>query len=84
MKLPTWLNQRDAAEHLGLSERTLGRLRKNGVLVAGVCWRRKVPSNANSHVLYDVEAVNYALSAAARAALIEQDQLGVRELEQVR
>jgi hypothetical protein len=84
MEPTTWLNQRDAADWLGLSQRTLSRLRQSGVLVAGECWRRKIPANPNSHVLYDVGAVEYALSAAAKAALIEQDQLGTRELEQVR
>lgn len=84
VKLSSWLTQRAAADHLGLSERTLIRLRQSGVLEAGICWRRKIPANPNSHVVYDVAAVDYALSAAARAALIEQDQLGTRELEQVR
>ena len=79
-----WLPQRLAADHFGLSPRTLHRLRQSGVLEAGTCWRRKIPSNPNSHVLYNVAAVDFALSADARAALIEQDQLGTRELEQVR
>jgi len=79
-----WLPQRLAADHFGLSQRTLHRLRQSGVLEAGTCWRRKIPSNPNSHVLYNVAAVDFALSADARAALIEQDQLGTRELEQVR
>jgi len=79
-----WLPQRSAADRLCLSERTLIRLRKSGVLTPGTCWRRKVPSNPNSHVVYDLSACEFALAAATHAALIEQDQLGTRELEQVR
>ncbi len=80
----SWLPHRVAADKLCISQRTLIRLRQGGVLIPGTCWRRKVPANPNSHVVYDVVACEFALAAATKAALIEHDQLGSRELEQVR
>ena len=77
------VTQREAAECLCLSERTLIRLRTNGLLAAGTCWYRKIPTNTNSHVVYDVMACRDALSAATRAAYLEQDQLGHRAMEVV-
>jgi hypothetical protein len=52
MTTTKWVTQREAADHLCLSERTLIRLRREGLLAAGECWHRKIPTNANSHVLY--------------------------------
>lgn len=51
---PKWLSQKQAAQVLNVSERTLARLRQTG-MEPGTCWRRKVPNNPNSHVLYNIE-----------------------------
>lgn len=68
-------------EALCLSPRSLLRLRADGIFEAGKCWIRKVPTNPNSDVLYDLSACQHALSAATIAAQIEQDRLGQREVE---
>lgn len=78
-----WATQREAAAALNMSERTLQRLRNGGLLPAGKCWVRKIPSNLNSHVIYDLEACEYQLSAATISAHLEQDALGHKTLEAV-
>ena len=72
---PKWVPQRDAAFALSTSERTLARMRADGVLPVGHCWRRKIPNNRNSHCLYDIEACIDVLNGQARAAELEQDLL---------
>ena len=63
-----WADARSAGQLLGVSEKTLGRWRKAGLLKAGVHWRRKFPSS-NSPVLYHLECCNSAMNeAAARSA----------------
>ncbi len=63
-----WGDARSAGQLLGVSEKTLGRWRKAGLLKAGVHWRRKFPSS-NSPVLYHLERCNSAMNeAAARSA----------------
>jgi hypothetical protein len=63
-----WADARSAGQLLGVSEKTLGRWRKAGLLEAGVHWRRKFPSR-NSPVLYHLERCNSAMNeAAARSA----------------
>ena len=82
MTIQKWVTQREAADYLRLSERTLIRLRRTQALTAGTCWRRKIPTNANSHVIYDLAACEEALSAATyNAAYLEQDTLGSRLME---
>ena len=76
-----WVTQREAADYFRLSERSLIRLRRDGTLLPGRCWVRKVPANLNSHIIYDIEACEYALSAATAAAALEQDCLGDLDLE---
>jgi hypothetical protein len=45
-------------------------------------WGRKIPTNANSHVIYDLAACEEALSTATcNAAYLEQDALGSRLME---
>ena len=78
-----WVTRREAAVALRISERSLLRLRSGGLLPVGKCWVRKVPRNHNSHVLYDLAACEYHLSAATIAAKLEQDCLGHRALEAV-
>ena len=78
-----WVTQSEAADHLRLSQRTLIRLRQDGLLTAGECWHRKIPTNANSHVLYHLAACEDALCVATRAAYLEQVQLGHRTMEVV-
>jgi hypothetical protein len=67
-----WADARSAGQNLGVSEKTLGRWRKTGLLQSGVHWRRKFPST-NSPVLYHLERCNTAMNeATARsAALLE-------------
>lgn len=69
-----WAEARFASHLLGVSEKTLGRWRKAGLLQAGVHWRRKFPSS-NSPVLYHLQRCNDAMNeATARsAALLETD-----------
>jgi len=78
-----WATQREAAAALKMSERSLQRLRNDGHLPAGKCWIRKIPANLNSHVIYDLAACEYHLSAATIAAQMEQDGLGHCALEAV-
>ena len=72
---PKWVPQRDAAFALSTSERTLARMRSDGLLPVGYCWRRKIPNNRNSHCLYDIEACIDVLNGQSRAAELEQDLL---------
>ena len=51
-----WTNQKDTSKYFNISERTLLTLRSNGFLTEGKCWVRKIPTNPNSHVLYDIFA----------------------------
>jgi hypothetical protein len=63
-----WMDARSAGSVLGVSEKTLSRWRKAGLLKAGIHWRRKFPS-PNSPVLYQLELCCQAMSeAAARCA----------------
>lgn len=81
MEPSKWVTQRDAAFHFCLSERSMIRLRKCGVLAPGRCWVRKILRNTNSHVIYDLAACESALSEATIAASIEQDILGKHGLD---
>ena len=82
MTIQKWVTQREAADYLRLSERTLIRLRRTQALTAGTCWRRKIPTNTNSHVIYALRACEEALSAATyNATYLEQDTLGSRLME---
>jgi len=51
-----WTNQKDTAKYFNISERTLLNLRSKGFLTEGKCWMRKIPTNPNSHLLYDINA----------------------------
>jgi len=62
--LTHWVSSRVAADHLGVSERTLHRWRVCQLLKPGAHWRRKFPA-ANSPLLYDLEAVEAAMREAA-------------------
>ena len=75
MDQPKWVTQREASFALSTSERTLARMRSDGLLPVGLCWRRKVPTNKNSHCLYNLEACIDELSGQAKAAQIESDRL---------
>jgi hypothetical protein len=59
----TWIPQRAAAVHLGISERTLQRWRSAGLLIVGVHYRRKFPSS-NSPLLYQLERCEIAMNEA--------------------
>ena len=58
-----WAVQRDAADRLGISERTLHRWRSAGLLKPGEHWRRKFP-NPNSPLLYHLERCEQTMSDA--------------------
>ena len=57
----TWLTTQEAADHFRVSPRTLQRLRAQGLLKAGLHFRRKFPTS-NSPFLYNRETVEQTLS----------------------
>ena len=59
-----WKVSRDAAFYLNVSERQLFRLRKAGILVAGIHFIRKFPT-ANSSLLYQVDLCQKAIQEAS-------------------
>ena len=62
MILPiTWLTTQEASDHFRVSPRTLQRLRAQGLLKAGLHFRRKFPTS-NSPFLYNRETVEQTLS----------------------
>ena len=63
MSIVSWVTQRAAADHLGVSERTLLRWRTAGLLKSGVHYRRKFPAT-NSPLLYRLELCEEAMNAA--------------------
>jgi hypothetical protein len=68
MLIAHWASSRTAADHLGVSERTLHRWRACKFLKPGAHWRRKFPA-PNSPVLYDLAAVEAVMrDATARPA----------------
>ena len=83
MNHPKWVSQRDAAFSLSTSDRTLARMRADGLLPVGHCWRRKIPTNKNSHCLYDIEACIEVLSGQAKAAELEQDLLSQSRVKEL-
>ena len=83
MHQPRLVCQRDAALALSTSERTLARLRANGILPIGICWQRKNPTNKNSHCLYNLEACLDVLSGQAKAAELEQDLLSQSRVQEL-
>jgi len=70
---PEWVKTRVAERLLGISERTLFRLRKDKTLLPGSCWRRSIPHNLNSNVLYHIPSCLEVLSGVAAASEIEKD-----------
>ena len=60
---PIWVPQRAAADHLGVSERTLLRWRSAGLLKPGIHFRRKFPA-ANSSLLYHLQRCDQTISEA--------------------
>ena len=70
-----WYSQNEAAEYFSISERTCLTMRQTGMLIEGTCWRRKIPQNPNSHVLYNLQACEEVLSGLARARTMETDLL---------
>ncbi len=83
MTFHKWATQHDAALFLCMSERTLYRLRNDGTLIPGKCWRRKIPHNKNSHVLYNIPACLEVLSGVAAASEMEQDRLSTHRKSEV-
>ena len=70
-----YVPQKIAAEYFSVSERTLLTMRQTGMLIEGSCWRRKIPQNPNSHVLYHLENCEEVLNGLQRARSMEQDLL---------
>ena len=70
-----WVKTRDAERILCISERSLLRLRKNKTLTAGKCWRRTIPDNLNSHVIYNIPSCQEVLSGITAALEMEEDCL---------
>ena len=58
-----WVPQREAADQLGISERTLLRWRVAGLLQPGQHYRRKFPAT-NSPLLYQLELCDKAMTEA--------------------
>ena len=69
---PKYVPQKMAAEYFSVSERTLLTMRQTGMLIEGTCWRRKIPQNPNSHVLYHLENCEEVLLGLQRARSMEQ------------
>ena len=82
MYQPKWVPQRSAAVALSTSERKLARMRATGILPVGVCWRRKIPTNKNSHCLYNLDACIDVLNGQAKAAQLEQNRLKRNETKE--
>ena len=78
--LKKWYTQKETSEYFSISERTLLTMRQKGMLIEGSCWRRKIPQNPNSHVLYNLDACEEVLIGLQRARSMEQDLL-VRDKE---
>ena len=70
-----WYSQKDTAEYFSISERTFLTMRQKGMLIEGTCWRRKIPQNPNSHVLYNIDACEEVLLGLQQARSMEQDLL---------
>ncbi len=60
---PKLVNQRQAADYLNVSEKTIQRWRKNQIIKAGIHYRIKTPALANSPFLYDLERCEEKLNA---------------------
>jgi hypothetical protein len=73
LTLTCWVSSRAAADHLGVSERTLHRWRSCRLLKPGAHWRRKFPA-PNSPLLYDLCAVEALMRETATRSphLLEQ------------
>ncbi len=67
-----WYSQKETAEYFSISERTCLTMRQTGMLIEGTCWRRKIPQNPNSHVLYHIENCEEVLNGLQRARSMEQ------------
>ena len=68
-------SQKEAAAYFSISERTCLTMRQKGMLIEGSCWRKKIPQNPNSHVLYNLDACEEVLNGLARARTMETDLL---------
>ena len=78
-----WAKTRLAEELLCLSESSLFRLRQRRILTPGRCWRRTIPNNINSNVIYNIPACLEVLSGVAAASEMEQDQLSTLKRTEV-
>ena len=65
-KHSNWMRTAPAAEELGISPKSLFRLRESGTLPIGDCWRRPFPDNKNSDVLYNIPACLEVLNGIAK------------------
>ena len=67
-----WYSQKEAAEYFSISERTCLTMRQTGMLIEGTCWRRKIPQNSNSHVIYHLDNCEEVLNRLQSARSMEQ------------
>ncbi len=65
-KHSTWMRTANATEELGISTKSLFRMRESGTLPVGDCWRRTFPDNKNSDVLYNIPACLEVLNQIAK------------------
>ncbi len=72
-----WAMQRQAADHLGVSESTLQRWRAAGLLKPGQHFRRKFP-NPNSPLLYHLERCYEAMATACARPAARMEVAPVR------
>ena len=70
-KHSNWMRTTLAAEELGISTRSLFRMRESGILPVGDCWRRTFPDNKNSDVLYNIPACFEVLNGIAKKSAEE-------------
>ena len=73
--LKKWYTQKETSDYFSISERTLLTMRQKGMLIEGSCWRRKIPQNPNSHILYHLENCEEVLNRLQRERSMEQDLL---------
>ena len=77
MKTKKWTTTRETADYLSVSEKTLQRWRKTGLLKLGIHWRRKFPSS-NSHLQYQIELTEQAINDACARDARTLETVGVR------
>lgn len=55
-----WVSTKEIANYLEVSEKTLQRWRKTGLLKLGIHWRRKFPTT-NRYIVYHLDLTEQAI-----------------------